>query len=389
MRVSFVKIFLIEVFVFDLSFTSFKIWPAAAIKFFLLRQNTIMKELLISCLVAFIVSCFLMPLMVFISNRVGAVSEVGGRHIGRNPIGRLGGIGVVLGVMFSLLVNFVIGNKSTAVELSGAQLFGLLLGAFVIGGVGFWDDITRLPAKLKLFCQLTGAIIAYSSGLRIIGLDLPLLEPFELGIFGLPITVLWIVGVVNAVNLIDGLDGLAGGVIVLAALVNLVVGIEARAMNVAIIMVAVVGATLGFLIFNWHPAKIYLGDGGAYTLGFLLATCSLLVPLQKATTGVTILVPILAAGLPIFDTTVAIVRRFWKKTGIFQPDRGHLHHLLLDSGISHRKVVVGLYIISCIFCSCAVALVFYRNLMVGGVLLGCSISSLIVWSIVIGKSKSR
>ena len=150
-------------------------------------------------------------------------------------------------------------------------------------------------------------------------------------------------------------------------------------------MIAVSGAVIGFLLYNWHPAKIYLGDGGAYSLGFLLASSGLLSPHQKASTGVALLVPLLAAGLPIFDTLLTMGRRAINRRGIFTPDRGHLHHILLDAGISHRNVVIGLYTLSCVFCSIAVTVVTNRNGRVGIVLIAASIAGSLYWGFIMRK----
>jgi UDP-GlcNAc:undecaprenyl-phosphate GlcNAc-1-phosphate transferase len=345
-----------------------------------------MKNLWLSSLIAFTVSILTIPLAVFLSLRWGAVSETGGRHVGCKPVGRLGGLSVLTGTISSIVIlsttNSSIGG---AVETQSYQLFGLLVGVIFIGGVGFWDDIHRLPAKTKLAFQLLVATESYLVGLGVYSVDLPLLEPIQLGWFAYPITVFWIIGVVNAINLIDGLDGLAGGVVMFASLVNLVAAITGGSVLSAAIMAAVAGAVLGFLVYNWHPAKIYLGDGGAYSLGYLLATSALLSPHQKTSTGVALLIPVLAAGLPIFDTLLTMIRRAFNRQGIFIPDRGHLHHILLDAGISHRGVVIGLYTLSCVFSSIAVTVVLNRNRVLGFWLVVCSLFGAIFWIFVFRK----
>jgi UDP-GlcNAc:undecaprenyl-phosphate GlcNAc-1-phosphate transferase len=340
-----------------------------------------MNSLAMCGLVAFTVSTVLMPLAVHLSKRWGAVSEIGGRNVGQRPIGRLGGLSVVLGIMIGLtqLLNL---NSSVDSDFSdqSVQVLGLIFGVLLVGGVGFWDDIRRLPAIVKLFIQTLAAIIAYLAGLKIQGVDLPFFEPFRLGQFALPVTVFWITGVVNAVNFIDGLDGLAGGVVLLASLVNFVAAISTGSYLSAGIMVSVIGSIVGFLLYNWYPAKIYLGDGGAYSLGFLLSTSTLLSPHQKASTGVVLLVPILATGLPIFDTLLTMARRALNRKRIFTPDRGHLHHILLDAGISHRRVVVGMYAVSCVMGSVAITIVLNQNRTIGYTLIMASIMSVVIWS---------
>ena len=321
-----------------------------------------------------------MPMLKIMSNKFGAMSEIGGRHVGKNLIGRLGGVGIVFGMFISLIFQICLNPyEKTFWNQHKLELLGLILGLVPVATAGFWDDISRLPALPKLFAQVFGAVIAYSFGLRISGIDLPLIEPINLGWLSFPITILWVVGIVNAVNLIDGLDGLAGGVLLFASIVNLIAAIEVNGMLAAYLMISMVGAVVGFLLYNWFPAKIYLGDCGAYSLGFILSISGLLAPVQKVSTGVSLLVPGLALGLPFFDTTLVVIRRFLKQSGVFTPDRGHLHHILLDSGISHRRVVIGLHIVCSFLCSISLLMVLKRNRYLGFVLLVASVAAIIWW----------
>ena len=334
-----------------------------------------------SCsLIALIVSAATMPFLVKISRRLGAISEIGGRHIGKQPIGRLGGVGTLLGIVASIAIqNWLDPLLSTAWLQYKRQIIGLIVSLILVSSVGFWDDIRRLNALPKLVVQVVAALICYGFGFRISGVDLPFLDPFQLGWLALPITVLWIVGVVNAVNLIDGLDGLAGGVLLFASIVNFLAAVGTGSNISATLMASMGGAVIGFLLFNWHPAKIYLGDGGAYSLGFILAVSGLLAPVQKASTGIALLVPILAVGLPVFDTLLTMFRRFVSRRGIFSPDRGHLHHILLDAGISHRRVVLGLYAVCCVLCSAALMMVLNRNRNIGYCLMAASLAWIGLW----------
>lgn len=331
-----------------------------------------------------------MPILVKLSRSLGAISEIGGRHVGKQPIGRLGGVGALLGIVVAIAIQIWLDPLfSTAWHHDRLQIIGFISGLSLVAAIGFLDDILRLRAIQKLVVQLVAALICYSFGLKISAVDLPLLKLIQLGWFDLPITVFWIVGIVNAVNLIDGLDGLAGGVLLFASVVNFIAAIGAGAVLPATLMIAMGGAIIGFLIYNWHPAKIYLGDGGAYSLGFILAVVGLLAPMQKASTGIGFLVPILAVGLPVFDTLVTMVRRFVNRRGIFTPDRGHLHHILLDSGISHRRVVIGLYTVCCILCSVALMIVLVRNRDVGYILIAASVSGFFVWGVSVKKQLGK
>lgn len=339
-----------------------------------------MNSIFYSGLLAFSVSCVSMPLLVNLSQKIGAISELGGRHVGEKPIGRLGGVGIVFGILISIVLRICLNSDDNIFwNQYKLELLGLTLGLVPIAIAGFWDDISRLQALPKLFAQVLGATIAYGFGLKISGVDLPLIEPINLRWLSYPITVLWVVGIVNAINLIDGLDGLAGGVLLFASMVNLVAAIEVNGMLSAYLMVSMVGAVTGFMLYNWFPAKIYLGDFGAYSLGFILSVSGLLAPMQKVSTGVALLVPILSLGLPFVDTALVIVRRFAKQSGVFTPDRGHLHHALLDSGISHRSVVIGLHIISIFLCSISLLMVLKRNRYLGYVLLGASVAAIVWW----------
>ncbi len=340
------------------------------------------KVLTVSCVVAFFATMFLMPFMVVLSRRFGIVSDVGERHVGNVPVGRLGGGAVLVGTLLSIGITIAIEPLTKGeIDLFQNKVFGIFGGTLIVAFVGFLDDWRRVSADWKIVVHIGAAIFAYNMGLKIDAVDLPFLKPIRMGFLAFPITLIWIVGVVNAINLIDGLDGLAGGVVFFAAIVNMVAGLSINAFIPALLMSSIAGAILGFLCFNWYPAKIYLGDGGAYSLGFILATSSLLAPFQKAATGVALLVPILAAGLPILDTSVTMLRRALNKRGIFSADRGHLHHLLLDAGISHRRVVVGLYMVSCLMGSMALMIVFRRRLDIGCVLLGASIVGSIIWGV--------
>jgi UDP-GlcNAc:undecaprenyl-phosphate GlcNAc-1-phosphate transferase len=202
---------------------------------------------------------------------------------------------------------------------------------------------------------------------------LPLVGPLSMGAFALPVTVFWIVGVTNAINLIDGLDGLAGGVVVFAAITNLVVAHVTGAVFVAVTMLAVLGSVVGFLVFNFNPARVFMGDSGSYFLGFLLGTMSLAGAAQKASTTVSLLVPVLALGLPIVDTSFAMVRRFLERRSLFSADRGHIHHRLLDMGLTHRRAVLTLYGICLLFTVIAIGVSLGRMWTVGLAMLAATL----------------
>jgi UDP-GlcNAc:undecaprenyl-phosphate/decaprenyl-phosphate GlcNAc-1-phosphate transferase len=173
------------------------------------------------------------------------------------------------------------------------------------------------------------------------------------------VTVLWIVGIVNAINLIDGLDGLAAGIVFFAGITNFVVAYMAGNALLAVVMAVMLGAVIGFLFFNFNPARIFMGDSGSYFLGFLLGTSS--ISGYKASTAVALLVPMIALGVPIFDTLFTVVRRFLERRPLFSPDRGHIHHRLLDMGLTHRRAVLTLYGVSIVFTVAAISLSVGRS----------------------------
>jgi UDP-GlcNAc:undecaprenyl-phosphate GlcNAc-1-phosphate transferase len=195
-----------------------------------------------------------------------------------------------------------------------------------------------------------------------------------MGAFARPVTVLWIVGITNAVNLIDGLDGLAAGVAFFAALTGFVVAVLNGSTLVGLVLASMMGVLLAFLFFNFNPARIFMGDSGSYLLGYVLATTSLTGALQqKASTAVSLLVPIIALGLPIFDTLFSMFRRFLERRPIFSPDRGHIHHRLLDLGLTQRRAVMLLYGVSIAFAACSIAISLGRSWETGIALLSASI----------------
>lgn len=237
---------------------------------------------------------------------------------------------------------------------------GILLGAVVIVILGVVDDITPLPAKLKFVVQILAAILPVSHGVVIRAISNPnLFSPnpyWQMGnVVSVVITVLWIVGITNSVNLIDGLDGLANGVSAISATTMLVLALLVSQAQVAIVMAALVGACIGFMPYNMNPAKMFMGDTGATFLGYILATMSI-QGLFKFYAVISFAVPFLILGLPIFDTAFAMIRRMAHGQSPMHPDRGHIHHRLIDMGLSQKQAVASLYVISAILGLSAVVL---------------------------------
>jgi UDP-GlcNAc:undecaprenyl-phosphate/decaprenyl-phosphate GlcNAc-1-phosphate transferase len=306
-----------------------------------------MRSFLAAFLLAMCLAAVLTPAVRWLAFRVGAVATPGGRHVHGRATPRLGGIAIALATCAPLCALFIVDSGVARIIREESSLAaGLLIGGVALCSVGVIDDARGVRASYKLAAQVVAAGVAYGSGFRIEAIHVPLLGALPMGVFALPVTVLWIVGITNAVNLIDGLDGLAAGVVFLAAGTNFAVAWISTNVFVAVLMAAVMGSLLGFLFYNFNPARIFMGDSGSYFLGFVLATSSLAGASHKASTAVSLLVPIIALGLPIFDTLFSMVRRMLERRPLFSPDRGHIHHRLLDMGITHRRAVMILYGVS-------------------------------------------
>jgi UDP-GlcNAc:undecaprenyl-phosphate GlcNAc-1-phosphate transferase len=315
------------------------------------------------------------PLVRLLALRFGIVDRRGGRHIHADAIPRLGGLALAAGWCFPLLTFFPLDHfgRDTLSHASN-QLIGVVGGGVALCLIGALDDLRGLRAVYKLVAQIAVASFAYAYGFRIDAISLPFLGTLTMGAFALPVTILWIVGITNAVNLIDGLDGLAAGVCFFAALTGFVVAVLNGSPLVALMLASLMGVLLAFLFFNFNPARIFMGDSGSYLLGYVLATTSLTGALQqKASTAVSLLVPVLALGLPIFDTLFSMFRRFLERRPLFSPDRGHIHHRLLDLGLTQRRAVVLLYGVSVAFAACSLGLSFGRSWETGIALLAASI----------------
>ena len=324
-------------------------------------------------LTAAVVSLISTPVVRSLAFRVGAVDvPKDNRRMHNHPIPRMGGLAIFFGFILSVLL---------FVPLT-QQLRTMLLGAVVIVILGIFDDIYALPAMPKFMIQIAAALVAVLGGNRIFGLsniNIFSSDPYwELGWLSIPISVLWIVGITNAVNLIDGLDGLACGVSTISSMTLLVIALIMAEPDVAMITAALAGACLGFLPYNMNPARIFMGDTGSTFLGYILAVVSI-QGLFKFYTFISFAAPFLMLGLPIFDTCFAILRRLAKGQSPMAPDRGHIHHRLIDMGFSQKQAVAMLYVISAILGLSAVvlttigavrAMLFLLALCVAGALAG-------------------
>lgn len=287
---------------------------------------------------AFLVTVLATPLVKNLAIKLGAVDLPNNRKVHQNIMPRLGGLAIFIGFFISFFLFLPLNQVS----------IGLMLGSIIIVTFGMLDDVYGLPAMAKVAGQLLAAVTVILFGIQMEFVFVPfiLADNWTLGWLAIPFTLLWLVGITNAVNLIDGLDGLAAGVSAIATIVMLIMAIMKGEQFVAIYCVILLGAIIGFLLFNFYPAKIFMGDTGSLFLGFNLAAISILGFKQIT---LALIFPILILGVPIYDTFCAIVRRLINKQPIAVADKNHLHHCLLRLGFSHRTTVLIIYGLSIFF----------------------------------------
>jgi len=271
------------------------------------------------------------------------------------PIPRLGGLPLMLAMSLALIVILSFQQESAP------HWFATLLGSAMMYGLGMWDDLHPLGARLKLVGQILTACTVYALGLSIERFSYPgAAGVVELGSWSLPVTVFWLIAVPNIVNLIDGFDGLAGGLGLCMAITLAIVGLHNEQFAVACYAFTMAGALLGFLVFNFPPAKIYLGDGGAYLIGFTIAALSL-TSSNKGSVAAVLLVTLVALGVPILDTTFALLRRGLRGYPLFHADDEHFHHRLEGLGFSKRRILLGLYGLCVTLCLVGLSIIWSQG----------------------------
>ncbi|NMO22629.1 undecaprenyl/decaprenyl-phosphate alpha-N-acetylglucosaminyl 1-phosphate transferase [Pyxidicoccus fallax] len=322
---------------------------------------------MITLFVAFLVSLMVaLVLTLLVRNRAVAWGWLdqanSSRKVHVRPIPRLGGIGIVGGFFAPLCALFLVDSGVGYHFRSHKELVaGLFIGGAVIAALGLYDDLRGTGAKLKFAVQFAVALGLYAMGFRIEVIANPFGPELVLGALSLPFTVFWMVGVVNALNLIDGLDGLAGGVAFFGVATNFLLALSRGDMLLCLLMAALAGAILGFLVFNFNPASIFMGDTGSMFLGFVLAAVAIKTSTKSGTT-VAMLVPVMALGLPIMDTLLAMVRRSMLGRPMFSADKEHIHHRVMSRLVlSHRATVLVLYGLCGLFTLTALGLNFANS----------------------------
>jgi UDP-GlcNAc:undecaprenyl-phosphate GlcNAc-1-phosphate transferase len=338
--------------------------------------------------VSFAVAVGITPLSRWLARRCGALDPVDPRKVHTLPTPRWGGLGIMAGFFAAVVFvwnhfpafprllkvsqSFQVNKKVVFTLNLGEQCVGILFGTLLLLIVGLVDDRKPIRAGMKLLFQIIAAYVAMTYGVRVYGLSLPGFEAysyFPLWFMQI-ITILWIVGLSNAVNLIDGLDGLAAGVVAVVAGSFLIVTLMQQGAHsslfqhqmqlAGVLAAAILGAVVGFLIYNFNPASVFMGDGGSLSLGFLLA-CIAVIGAFKTTVLVVLLVPIILVAVPLTDMLVSFGRRVLNRRNPFSADRGHLHHRLLDAGWTQREVVLLVYVLTLVLALGSIAAVAIKK----------------------------
>lgn len=285
--------------------------------------------------IAFVITFAITPLIKRLAIQIGAVDKPDARKVHHGMMPRLGGLAIFIGYMASVLY--------TVQDVK--SILGLILGSIVLVGVGIWDDVKQIGPKTKLTGQIIAAVIIVLFGNQVEFITNPWGHVWYLGYLGIPLTVFWIVGFTNIVNLIDGLDGLAAGISLISCLAIFTLLWQMGQVDLACIALALAGGAGGFLKYNFNPAKIFMGDTGSMLLGYTMATISIMGAVKTAA-AISLVVPIVVLGLPILDTTFAIIRRKINGRPVFKPDKGHVHHRLLALGLSQKQAVLLMYAVT-------------------------------------------
>jgi UDP-GlcNAc:undecaprenyl-phosphate GlcNAc-1-phosphate transferase len=307
-------------------------------------------------LISFAVATIGTPVARRLAIRWGVVDKPDERRIHAGSIPRLGGIAIAVGFFAPLTGLLVVyGDVGAMFKAEIEKVVGIYAGGLAILGLGVYDDIRGIGAVGKFSVQFAVAGLLYWLGFRMTALSTPFGGTVELGWLSAPVTFIWVAGVINAINLIDGLDGLAAGVALIAVSTIFGLSLMGEQPLMALFTSALGGALVGFLVFNFNPATIFMGDSGSMFIGFVLAAASLQTS-TKSSTAVAIFAPLIALGLPLLDTAAAMIRRLRRREPMFLADRDHVHHRLLALGLTQRKAVLILYAFSVLLAGAAFAI---------------------------------
>lgn len=302
-----------------------------------------MIKIVILAFITMLVSLIITPIIIKYAKKLNATDKPNFRKMHTDPIPTLGGLAVFTSFLVGLLILQPISEYHTAI----------VCGAFVIIALGLIDDLYDLSPKIKFITQIAVAsLVVFWGGLQVEFINLPFGGQLEFGFLSSIITIFWIVGITNAINLIDGLDGLAAGVSSIALITIAIMAIIMGEVYVVTIALILFFSTLGFLRYNFFPAKIFMGDTGALFLGYMISVLALLG--FKNVTVISFIIPIFILGVPISDTLIAMIRRYINKQPMSSPDSSHLHHRLVKFGFTHKQTVLFIYSLSIMFSLAAI-----------------------------------
>ena len=324
---------------------------------------------------ALLLAAIVTPLVARLARAMRIVDAPGIRRVHQSATPRLGGVSLVVATLTMLaavlMLDNVIGRAFREVQ---TRLIALLAGSVLVFLVGAVDDIRGLRARAKLLVQIAAAVLVCALGIRIGSITVAGIT-LHFGSLSWPVTILWIVGITNAVNLIDGLDGLAAGISVIACAALTVLALHVGQPVMAVLMLALSGSLTGFLFYNFHPARVFLGDSGSLFLGFTIAVASVMCATKSATL-VGLGLPALALGVPILDTLFSMLRRVLQRRSVLGPDRGHIHHRLLAMGVRHPWVVVLIYAVTLVITGLGMFMFITRGAV--PLLIFCCVTALLV-----------
>jgi UDP-GlcNAc:undecaprenyl-phosphate GlcNAc-1-phosphate transferase len=309
------------------------------------------RDAILAFAVAFIVAVALTPLTARLGRRVGAVDQPRERGLSEHPTPLLGGLAILAAV---LVASFIFIDPGVAED---EKIRGILAGAILVTLVGALDDRFDLPAAIKFIGQIVAATIPVVAGVEVANITLPFIGAVDLGSAGAPLTVLGIVFVINVVNFSDGVDGLAAGVCAISAVAFSIIAFDLGRGSAAVLAAIIAGAAAGFLVFNFHPAKVFMGDAGSNLLGLLLA-CVAVEGAVKTQVVLALVFPLLVLAVPFLDTTFVVLKRLKYGRPVYVADQSHFHHRMNRIGFSQRKTVLYLYAWTTLVAGFAVALRF-------------------------------
>ena len=316
-----------------------------------------MSSIIIAPLTAFFISLALMPVIIKLSNRMGWFDDQDHRKIHEGQISRLGGLGFFASFTITIVVfNIFLSRNSAAPGEYEIRFLLILLAELLIFSFGVIDDLRNLHAHNKIVIQIVAAVMVLAADFTFKKIAIPFFpDSLKFGLFRYPLTLFWIIGVINAVNMIDGSDGLAGGLTSIAAVSFGILFLSRGNHQGALISFTLAGAVWGFLVFNLPPAKLFMGDGGSQFLGFMVAVLPL-IDQGDGDGSISMAHAMIILAIPITDTIAAIWRRIRDKKGVFSPDRGHIHHKLLNLGYTNKSLLAILFMLQISLCAIAVPL---------------------------------